>query len=701
MKISNMKQIVIVMAALLLSLTTYSQIYLADNGLTASGSGTSKKVSLGGTLLNAQTSIDFGSSNTSSGLLIKKGTTNYFLLNNAGNIGIGTILPYYKIDATGALRIVHGGSSGINSPSIYLSNNSSSTGGKNYYINSDPNGFFQIVDSNANAIRLLINSSGNIGIGTSSPSAKLHISGTARFDLGSDATGDIFYRNSSGLFTRLPIGTNGQVLTVSSGLPAWAAGGGGSGITSLNALTGATQTFATGTAGTDFGISSSGTTHTFNIPSAGISSRGLLTPADWVAFNSKAPATGGTGYIQNGTTQQASANFNISGSGTVGSNMVVNGNHYVYGATMQLGSAAQSGQVTMNFRQSSNASSGWNQGYTSFNNNDYYLYGYENAAYRIFTNATERLTVSAAGNVGVGTNLPAQKLHVNGASQLDGVLYMNDANGQDGAKWGVYGWDNNFQITKRNAAWGYDLSAILINQNGNVGIGTSVDPEAKLHVAGTFKLADGTQAAGKVLTSDANGNASWQTPGGGGAVSSVFGRTGAVIAQSNDYSFAQIGSKPTTIAGYGITDAIQNSTTAQTANFNITGNGTIGGQVTIGNVTTFPSGYKMAVAGNIIAEKVRVKLQSAGWPDYVFGEKYPLLSLQQTEAFIQQHKHLPGVPSAAEVEKDGLDLGDGQAVLLKKIEELTLYLIEMNRKLEKLAAENEAMKKVLETNKLN
>src|SRR5258706_9324902 len=78
-----------------------AQIYLADNGLTASGSGTSKKVSIGGTLNNAATSIDFGSSNSSSNFLIKKGSSNYFFIDNNGNVSIGTNTPSYKLDVTG------------------------------------------------------------------------------------------------------------------------------------------------------------------------------------------------------------------------------------------------------------------------------------------------------------------------------------------------------------------------------------------------------------------------------------------------------------------------------------------------------------------------------------------------------------------------------------------------------------------------
>ncbi|MEI2738964.1 MAG: hypothetical protein V9F01_09275 [Chitinophagaceae bacterium] len=105
------------------------------------------------------------------------------------------------------------------------------------------------------------------------------------------------------------------------------------------------------------------------------------------------------------------------------------------------------------------------------------------------------------------------------------------------------------------------------------------------------------------------------------------------------------------------------------------------GNISIG--TTDPKGYKLAVAGNIISEKVRVKLQ-ANWPDYVFNQDYKLPSLKEVENFIIKNKHLPGVVSASEVEKEGLDLGDNQSTLLKKIEELTLYIIDQQKEIEKL-----------------
>jgi len=112
----------------------------------------------------------------------------------------------------------------------------------------------------------------------------------------------------------------------------------------------------------------------------------------------------------------------------------------------------------------------------------------------------------------------------------------------------------------------------------------------------------------------------------------------------------------------------------------------------VGINTSDNKGYRLAVNGDAIFTKVVVK-PYGNWPDYVFHASYRLRPLSEVEQFIQQHHHLPDVPAAEEVEKDGQDLGNNQAILLKKVEELTLYLIEQNKKLEQLDASVKELKK--------
>lgn len=108
------------------------------------------------------------------------------------------------------------------------------------------------------------------------------------------------------------------------------------------------------------------------------------------------------------------------------------------------------------------------------------------------------------------------------------------------------------------------------------------------------------------------------------------------------------------------------------------------GNVGIG--TTDTKGYKLAVNGSAIFTSVKVELY-ANWSDYVFEPAYKLRSLQSVEEYINQYKHLPDVPSATEIKENGIDLGQNQALLLKKIEELTLYLIELKKENEQIKDE--------------
>ncbi|MBS7563818.1 hypothetical protein KHS38_05330 [Mucilaginibacter sp. Bleaf8] len=105
------------------------------------------------------------------------------------------------------------------------------------------------------------------------------------------------------------------------------------------------------------------------------------------------------------------------------------------------------------------------------------------------------------------------------------------------------------------------------------------------------------------------------------------------------------------------------------------------GNVAIG--TTDAKGYKLAVAGKLIAEEVNVKLQ-ASWPDYVFKPTYKLPPLKEVKSYIDKNKHLPDMPSEQEVAKEGISLGEMNRILVKKMEEMTLYMIDLKKEVEDL-----------------
>jgi hypothetical protein len=111
------------------------------------------------------------------------------------------------------------------------------------------------------------------------------------------------------------------------------------------------------------------------------------------------------------------------------------------------------------------------------------------------------------------------------------------------------------------------------------------------------------------------------------------------------------------------------------------------GHVAIGNVILTGANadaYKLAVSGKVICEEVRIKLASSGWPDYVFADGYKLRPLADVQKFIQQNRHLPGIPAAAEVDKNGLEVGDMQKRMMEKIEELTLYILDLQKQVDDL-----------------
>lgn len=220
-------------------------------------------------------------------------------LDHSGELGIGTTNPLFKLDVNGKAAVRTTDSSASPANMVWIDPNT-----REFKVAAVPSGGSATTIYNGDGS---ISSNRTVTLGSNNLIFNASSTGDIDFTLGSDATGDIYYRNSSGFFTRLGIGTSGDVLTVSGGLPSW---GAGAGITTLNTLTASTQTFATGTSGTDFNISSSTSTHTFNIPSASTSNRGLVTTSSQTFGGQK---TFNNGAVVTTPTSSAGTSLVVSG----------------------------------------------------------------------------------------------------------------------------------------------------------------------------------------------------------------------------------------------------------------------------------------------------------------------------------------------------------------------------------------------------
>ena len=270
-------------------------------------------------------------------------------------------------------------------------------------------------------------------------------------------------------------------------------------------------------------------------------------------------------------------------------------------------------------------------------------------------------TITSAHAVGIGTNDPQAKLQVSGGAgeqvrihaASDPILQFTEGFLGNQTKKGyvqVSGDNLRLGTNSGNTAGKFIVrnngtDRFFIDASGRVGINED-NPQAPLHVVGkTFVQASGeaikmsgTDPAINIYQGSTQKSYLWQT--GNNLRIGISDPAGKIIMVTN--------------------------------------------QVEIGTSIDLPSDYKLGVGGKVICEELKVKLQSSGWPDYVFDKTYRLKPLSEVEQFITVNKHLPNIPSAKEIEANGIEVGEMQRKMIEKIEELTLYVIELRKELDVL-----------------
>ncbi len=332
--------------------------------------------------------------------------------------------------------------------------------------------------------------------------------------------------------------------------------------------------------------------------------------------------------------------------------------------------------------------------------------------------ANPRLTIKADGDVGIGTTNPNHLLHVNG-----GDLFVQSSSGLI-----RFGYDGSNEWQMATTGGGADLRWYTttdggttitprhyFSQNGNMGVGGFSGPGVplgRLDVVGagvssstnTFLLRSSIGDTLLRMRDDGrmgigyNGTSYGRTLNMGGTGinfytaneaafgGAVFPTDTSLVIWSNSAANNYLVLQPS----WGNTGV---GTYTPNAKFHVNGTQLIGG-----NSARIATGYSLSVDGKIIAEEVKVQL-STSWPDYVFGKNYKLMPLEELEESINKNKHLPNIPAAAEIEKDGISLGDMNKRLMEKVEELTLYIIDLNKKNNALAEKVEKLEAKAQANK--
>ncbi|WP_345954248.1 hypothetical protein [Mucilaginibacter sp. PAMB04168] len=268
------------------------------------------------------------------------------------------------------------------------------------------------------------------------------------------------------------------------------------------------------------------------------------------------------------------------------------------------------------------------------------------------------------GFVGIGTASPGTPLDINGETRAAAFRVAGGlGDNVNGAPWyGLGVLNNNTNIVQLAGFPGIRFTTgggqIMINSDGYLGVGT-ITPDQRLVVNGNIKsILDQNYPAKNVVTlvglgtSGITGAQNW-------AIRGVYQHGNGVSLNANG-------------GDLDIIKSFNGNTVLATKT-----DGSPLGNVAIG--TTNPHGYRLAVGGDMIAESVTVKLQGQ-WPDFVFAQGYKLLPLESLQRYIRSTQHLPGLPAAKALAENGVNLGEMVRLQTKKIEELTLYLLQEHKK---------------------
>lgn len=269
--------------------------------------------------------------------------------------------------------------------------------------------------------------------------------------------------------------------------------------------------------------------------------------------------------------------------------------------------------------------------------------------------------VKSGGFVGFGTTAPVVDLHVKQGNSPALRLEQDTSSGFASQVWDVAGNETNFFI--RDVSNGSALpfrirpsapdSSIYVDTDGDIGLGTNA-PSANLHVrttsAGGVTSGFNANDTGHFLIENANGTTALRTMAG--------------LKNNGDAAFNFI-----------------NTATSKTWKLATINNAfTILSPDTAGNELSLSNSGDLTILGNFISGSTTLNV-----PDYVFEDSYELRPLNEVAAFIEENGHLPEVPSAAEINRTGLNMSTMQMLLLRKVEELTLYTLEQERVIAELS----------------